>query len=94
MLRGKETKTLMTDDHAKHIKRHKMLLDSPSVRDSEPLLAVVLAHQQQHLDMQRALQMQAQGMGGEAPADTATEMQPQQQEEAPAPQADAAQQMA
>lgn len=94
MLRGQETKALVTDDHAKHIKRHKMLLDSPSVRDSEPLLAVVLAHQQQHLDMEKALQMQAQGMGGEAPADTATDMQPQQQEEAPAPQPDAAQQLA
>lgn len=93
MLRGQDTQALVTDDHAKHIKRHKMLLDSENVRASEPLLAVVLAHQQQHLDMQKALQMQAQGMGGEAPADTAGEMESAQPSEAaPPPQVEQTQQ--
>lgn len=55
LLRGEEAPVLVTDDHEKHIKHHKMLLNSPRVRSQQPVVQNILNHMQKHMDMQAAL---------------------------------------
>jgi hypothetical protein len=41
--------TILTDNHALHIREHKCVLDNPDSRQNEDVVASVLAHIQQHL---------------------------------------------
>lgn len=49
---GIPQRALITDDHAKHILEHKIILDNPEIRQdpNNPIVQVTLAHIQEHMD--------------------------------------------
>lgn len=50
---NKPVRALITDDHAKHIQEHMVILSNPEIRmdPSNPVLAATLAHIQEHMGM-------------------------------------------
>jgi hypothetical protein len=50
---GKPQRTLATDNHAKHILEHAVVLSNPAIRQdpNNPIVAVTLAHIQEHIMM-------------------------------------------
>jgi hypothetical protein len=52
---GYQVKALISDDHSLHIKEHLAILDSPDVREDEQLVANVLAHVQDHLNLAKSM---------------------------------------
>jgi hypothetical protein len=48
---GQPVPTILTDNHAIHIREHRTVLDNPDARQNQPTVETVLAHIQQHLDI-------------------------------------------
>lgn len=65
LLRGEEAPVLVTDSHEKHLKFHKMLLDSPRVRREQAVVQNILQHMQAHLDMQGSQGLQPGALSAE-----------------------------
>lgn len=57
LLEGKMPKAIKIDNHAQHIEEHSTLLSSPDSRENGQLVEMVLAHIQEHEQMQQQLQM-------------------------------------
>jgi hypothetical protein len=48
---GKEVRAIATDNHAMHVKEHKVILADPSLRLDADLVARTLAHIQEHIEL-------------------------------------------
>lgn len=51
LVKGEESRVLLTDNHIEHIEAHLSLLDEPSVREDDNVTAAILDHIQLHLDL-------------------------------------------
>lgn len=58
LLQGQKVQALRIDEHAQHIEEHKTLLSSPSSRQDANLVTNVLAHIEEHEQLQQMLQQQ------------------------------------
>lgn len=52
---GKQVRAILTDDHSLDIREHMTLLDNPDVRDNEQMVANVLAHVQEHINLAKSI---------------------------------------
>jgi hypothetical protein len=78
---GKQVTALSVDKHPLHVMRHKTLLNDPDIRDDAPRVAMIQAHIEQHLMLEKTTDPVLMAMA-------ATGMSPQMapQGQAPAPQ--------
>lgn len=51
---GRPVQAVVTEDHALHIKEHKLILENPEAKKNPELVMNVLAHIQEHLDLWRS----------------------------------------
>jgi hypothetical protein len=58
LLRGQGARSLFTDDHTLHIRKHIEILDDPEVRADDQLANTVLSHVQEHINLLTEPQLQ------------------------------------
>jgi len=51
LVKGEESRVLLTDNHIEHIEAHLGLLDEPAVREDEAVTSAILDHIQLHLEL-------------------------------------------
>jgi hypothetical protein len=51
LMDGEPVRTVITDEHAMHIRDHSCLLNDPTVRDNNDLVALITQHVQEHIDL-------------------------------------------